>query len=611
MQVRRLVVGHGWRHPYTRDHTPIPDKDPDTVNRTFKLLLPLLLTVALAGCQGLMPRPAPVEPVEPVKAATVLPFVEPPAHAVDLNGDLVFSYLVGELASRRKDLELAYPHYLHVARLVGDAYAAEKATWIAAAEQDLQRFNDAAALWVELAPNDSRARVKYAEVLFRQGDTPAALGQLDALGRIIAAQHADPYAVGGALFKTLVPTQFRVPLMAAWVATAPPNASALTVLGGLYLQAGDFQAAEKAMRQAIELAPNEAKAWRGLVLALMEQKHNDDALALGREATEKFPQETALRLLYGRLLYEAGHDDLALEQFRLLHQQLPDDGKVAYMQGLLAMRVEAWDEAREVFSRLRGDSAFKDEATYYLAQIEESAGNAALAAGLYADVGPGSAYVDAGMRLAALEAEQGKLAEARARLAALRASEPARAVELYLLEARLLWDAGEQAQAFALYDEAQADYPENLDLLYARGLHAGAVGRVDELEQAMRRILARQPNHADALNALGYTLADQTHRYQEALELVSRAYQLAPAEPAILDSLGWVHYRLGHYDEALHYLRQAFEALPDGEIAAHLGEVLWVTGDRGEARRVWRAGISVDPDNTVLRAVMERFDVTP
>lgn len=568
----------------------------------------MLLVASLTGCQTIGPKTAPSEPTRP---APVLPFPEPPVHAVDLNGDLVFSYLVGELASRRKDLELAYPHYLHVARLAGDPYAAEKATWIAAAEQDLERFHEAASLWVELAPNNRRARVKYAEVLLRQGDGAAALAQLDALSRIVGAQHGEPYAVGGALLKTLVPMQFRVPLMEAWLAAAPPDASALTVLGGLYLQAGDFQAAEKTLRRALELAPEASKAWRGLVLVLMEQKRSDEALALGREATKKFPQDTALRLLYGRLLYETGLDHLALEQFRLLQEQLAGDSKVAYMRGLLAMRVEAWDEAREVFAQLRGDSTFKDEATYYLAQIEESAGHTTTAAGLYADVGPGHAYVDAGMRLAGIEAAQGRLADARARLSALRASEPARAVELFLLEARLLWDADQQAQAFAVYDEALGAFPGNLDLLYARGLRAGAVGRVSELEQAMRRILAQQPDHADALNALGYTLADRTRRYQEALALINRAHRLAPEEPAILDSLGWVHYRLGDYDEALDYLRQAFAALPDGEIAAHLGEVLWVTGDRDEALRVWREGRAMDPDNKVLRATLERFDVSP
>lgn len=578
------------------------------MNRIPRLVLPLLLSVVLAGCQTLTPKPAAIDK-QP--AAPVLPFDEPPAPAVDLNGDLVFSYLTAELASRRRDLALAFPHYLHVGRLAADPYAAEKATWIAAAEQDLNHFHEAAALWVELAPNDSRARVKYAEVLFRQGDTEGALAQLKALGRIVSAQHADPYAVGGALLKTLVPSRFRVPLMASWVTASPPSASALTVLGGLYLQAGNPVEAEKALRQAMRLSPQDAKAWRGVVLALMEQQKPDEALALAREATAKFPQESTLRLLYGRLLYEAGEDRQALAQFQRLHEQLPEDGKVAYMLGLLAIRLEYWEQAREVFSQLRGDPNYRDEATFYLGQVEEALGHKTVAEGLYAAVGPGPAFVDAGMRLAALEAGEGRLDAARKRLAALRADEPARAVEISLLEAGLLWDAGRQDEAFAVYDAALATHPDDIDLLYARGLRAGAVGRVSELEQAMRRILAQRPDHADALNALGYTLADQTRRYDEAYQLITRAYRLAPDEPAILDSLGWVNYRLGRYDEALRYLRQAFAALPDGEIAAHLGEVLWVIGDRDEARRVWRAGQAADPDNAVLKAVRERLEADP
>ena len=126
----------------------------------------------------------------------------------------------------------------------------------------------------------------------------------------------------------------------------------------------------------------------------------------------------------------------------------------------------------------------------------------------------------------------------------------------------------------------------------------------------MRAILARDPNNATALNALGYTLADRTDRHEEALRLISRALELDPGEPAIMDSMGWVLYRTGRYEEALDYLTRAYAEFPDPEVAAHLGEVLWVNGDTDAATQVWQGALLKDPNHKILLSTLERLGIS-
>jgi Flp pilus assembly protein TadD len=171
----------------------------------------------------------------------------------------------------------------------------------------------------------------------------------------------------------------------------------------------------------------------------------------------------------------------------------------------------------------------------------------------------------------------------------------------------LLSNGDQKGEVLALYTEALDAYPQNHELLYARALAAAELGRIAELEQDLRVILQDNPKHADALNALGYTLADQTDRYQEALEYIERALELKPNNPAVLDSMGWVQYRLGNYEKALQYLQRANQMHSDSEIAAHLGEVLWVVGDKDQARQVWQRALELDPDSSHLQDALRRF----
>ena len=180
-------------------------------------------------------------------------------------------------------------------------------------------------------------------------------------------------------------------------------------------------------------------------------------------------------------------------------------------------------------------------------------------------------------------------------------------MQLVMIEAQLLSDRGLEQEVLAFLDEVLVDQPENIDLLYFRAMTGERFDRLDVLEYDLRRILEIDPENADALNALGYTLTDRTDRHEEALLLIEEALALKPDEPAFIDSMGWVQYRLKNYEVAIEYLRRALSLFQNDEVAAHLGEVLWITGEKTEAREVWNKALELAPESEILQDVMRRF----
>jgi Tfp pilus assembly protein PilF len=247
---------------------------------------------------------------------------------------------------------------------------------------------------------------------------------------------------------------------------------------------------------------------------------------------------------------------------------------------------------------------------YYRAQAAEALGFDQQAIEYYSQVSDGERALAAAIRRAELLAQSGDMDGARHSLAELRIQTNELVIEeSWLAEARILREAGERDQAFHMLDEAIEQLPGSVPILYTRALLAAELGWVDIAERDLREIIARQPENAAALNALGYTLADQTERYDEAEALIRQAYILQPQEASIIDSMGWVLFRQGRHAEAEEFLRRAWEIDKNPEIGAHLGEVLWVSGKQDEAVRVWREAQAVDSQNTVLLETLERLNI--
>jgi tetratricopeptide (TPR) repeat protein len=562
-----------------------------------------LVATLLSACEGMPVREAEAPAPPPAQ----LPFAEPQDAPHELDAELVYSYLTGEVAAQRGELGLAFRHYMHAATLAKDPYAAERATRIAVYLGDLDSALIAARRWVELAPNGLNARMTLALLVERHGDRAAALAELEALLKVSAALGQDGFLqIASVLVKE--DAAGLLPLMEQLVDDHLDDARAHYALAVVRVAAKSYEAAEQSLLAALRLRPDWVEPQ--VLLARSRHARGETAQAIDGlgKALARNAKSELLRTTRARLLVDAGDHEGALKDFRRLRKQAPDDADYLYAVGMLAMQGEHWDEARGAWQQLRNQGGDRyDEASYFLAQVEEQEGNLAVAAGLYASVGEGELLMDAGLRLAGIEARQGQLDAARERLRQLRISVPDRAVDAYLAEARLLRQAGRGQDAGEVLSAAVEAQPDNIELRYGRAMHAARMGDIALLERDLRYILTLEPQHVDALNALGYTLADRTDRYAEAYDYISRAYRLEPENAAILDSLGWVYYRLGNHEQALRYLRQALEMQHDPEIAAHLYEVLWVTGNRQEAGAVWRKAIAAFPDSPELREARQRL----
>jgi tetratricopeptide (TPR) repeat protein len=287
------------------------------------------------------------------------------------------------------------------------------------------------------------------------------------------------------------------------------------------------------------------------------------------------------------------------------HPQNPD---VALTAGLLAVQLSDWEAAEKYLKRaLELNASGADTVRYYLGQVSEERKQPDEALRWYQSVTSGEQYIPAQARIAGIMAKRGQLAEARNSLQAVQAQNLQQRVLLTQAEAQILREAGAYKEAFELLGAALEKYPNVPDLLYDYAMAAEKVDRLDVVESNLRKLIELRPEHAHAYNALGYTLADRTDRLQEAHELIDRALKLAPDDPFIQDSMGWVLYRLGRADEGRVYLEQAFKSRPDPEIAAHLGEVLWVQGQRAEALRIWNGSLKAHPGNEVLQGVIKKF----
>ncbi len=572
----------------------------------------------LAGC-GTAPHrqaagPEADAPQKAVVAAApvTLPFPEPKeAQDRRLTPDIVYSILVAELAIQRGDPELAYSHYIYGASLSGDAWAAQQATRIATGMRDVDRAIAAVERWITLAPNAPQARATAVMLYLQAGQLEPAAEHLVAFVKISRALGQDGFMRAVAVVRRSVDQQLGLQLMHRLVDAYPDEPQAHYALALVAVAAEQYAVAEREARRLLEGYPERARIYILLSNILYSQGRTEAAEQTLEEALEDDPENRLLLTAYARMLMDSKKLPQARAQFRKLEQLAPDDPDLLYTLGILSIELQQLTEARRYLQRLitHGTGRRVGDAAYFMGRTYEVEGQPEQAKAWYERVTRGDYVTEARTRVARLLALSGELARAREMLQQLRASMPHHAEGLFLAEAELLQELKQYREAIALLSKALEQFPESQRLRYLRALCAAPLRQLDLLERDLRAILQQNPEHADALNALGYTLADQTDRYQEALGYIQKALALQPDAPAILDSMGWVQYRLGHHAEALRYLRQAMERLPDPEIAAHLGEVLWVLGEREEARRVWKDAIEQHPDARYLLDTIERFGI--
>jgi tetratricopeptide (TPR) repeat protein len=577
--------------------------------------LALIAICALAACAQQPQQGKPAHHAQPLAESKPVPRVvvakpaprRPPLPAVELTEHMMFRMMLAEVAVQRGQPHIAVPAYLELARETRDPRIAHRATEIAWTARMVSAALEAAGSWLQADPESSQARQIVASLLVNQSQLSDALPHLekwlasdkDNVGQAflqlntLLARHKDKQGV------------LKVIQSLAQAYPAVPEAR-LTVAQSAW-NAGDHTLSLNEARAALKLRPDWELAALFVAQVLQRGSNNEAAQFLG-EYLERFPKAREVRLNYARVLVGDRKHVEARKQFELLVNEYPQNADVGMAVALLAIQANDFDAAETQLRRvLELNYKDPDTARFYLGQVNEERKRFEEALKWYSTVTPGEQYINAQSRYAGILAKQGRLPEARKHLQDVSAQNSEQRVQLTQAEAQLLRDANEYQAAFELLGHALERLPNYPDLLYDHAMAAERVNRIDVLEMNLRKLIQIRPDHAHAYNALGYTLADRNQRVEEAYGLIETALKLAPDDPFIMDSMGWVLYRMGRPKEGLDYLQRAFTLRPDPEIAAHLGELLWAAGEQGQARKVWGDALKEHPTNEVLQTTVKRF----
>ncbi|MEM7542056.1 MAG: tetratricopeptide repeat protein, partial [Pseudomonadota bacterium] len=533
------------------------------------------------------------------------PAVHEPLDGIDVTDDSLFIALVAEFAAQRNQLETTVANYLALAERHRDLKIAKRATRVAMFARDDEAAFRAAKIWVDLEPQNQQARQALAAMYLRSGDSEGALAEIE---HIVADTDDVDETLSLVISLLGRPEDLHAALevMTYLVDRHTDNRDVLVAYALLAIRAERLTIAEDAMNRIMaggELNANMALAY---VTALQKQNRREDALQWLEKALDINPEQPGIRLIYARLLAQVGRFEEARLEFMLLAKDDPDNTDVLFALGLLNMQANRAPDARTNFERLLDLEIRTDEANFYLGQLAEIDEREEDALAYYRRTNGGNNYLGAQLRVAWILARQGNIAAARGHLNRVRTDSEEQEIALVRAEGEILTDHDQLQQAMAVYNEALGKY-QDVDLLYNRAMLAERLGDLDKLEQDLRKILEIDSDNAQALNALGYTLADRTDRFEEALSLIERALKLSPTDFYILDSMGWVLYRLGRLDEAREFLRQALALRNDPEVAAHLGEVLWVLGEHASAREVWDSALRETPGAEQVLDAMQRL----
>jgi len=572
------------------------------------LVTALVSVVALTGCANLNAADRrTVASVGEDARADAAAGRAPSRGARGFTAEVLYQLLVAEFAGRRNRLDLAVENYLQAARDTGDAGVAERAVRIAVFARDLERGLEAAELWARLAPENMEAKRVHAALLVRSGRVGRAIEKFEEYLVALGEERSDGFSQIANVLARERNRDAAVEVMERLLESHPDDVDALLAFGQLAGRFGEFERAGELLGRVLEIDPGHARAV--VLYAGVLQRQGDTAAAVDTLAgsVERNPEDLTLRMTFARLLVDAKRYEEARAQFERLAEQAPENADVRFALGLLLLQTNRPQEARAQFEKLIALGARTRAASFYLGQIAESDKNYDEAMTAYQQVDRGEHYLSAQIRVAVLMVEQGDVDAAREHLQALPRRNAEEAIRVYRAEAEILTREDRLEEALAVYDLALTEYPENSELLYARAMLAEKLDRIELLERDLRRILEREPDNADALNALGYTLADRTDRLEEAYDLIEKALALKPDNYYIIDSMGWVLYRMGRHEEAIDHLERALEINHDPEIAAHLGEVLWVSGKKQAAREVWNTALESTPDDERLLEVIERF----
>ena len=535
---------------------------------------------------------------------------------IAVSEQLIQKYLSAELSFQRGDKFAAYSTMMSLARSLRDPRLARRALEFAIAGSLGGEAVKAARLWREIAPQSEEA-------------TQAVVGLLISSGRIDEVKTVLAQQLAASSPEALPNT---IALLQRQLARIQDRSRAYGLLRELLEPYGDVLDARLTLAQAAMVAGDRATALTEARAALAKHPSSDlVALVLAQiiedraesvqslvAFLQKNPKSREVRLAYARTLIEQNKVAEAKAQFALLLTHHPDDRTTLYALGLMAAQAGEMREAESYLSKYiqtLGDQPDRErdstQALLVLAQIAEDKNDTAAALKWLEKIEPDNqgSYISATLRRAMLLAKAKDPEAARALLQQAEVRNDDDRAKLTVGEAQLLRDAGRLDDALRMVADALELNKNNIDLLYEHAMLAERAKQFDLMERELRKLIKVAPDNQHAYNALGYSFADRNLRLQEAFDLISKANQIAPNDPYILDSLGWVEFRLGRLEQALKTLQRAYEIKADAEIAAHLGEVMWKMGRQDEAKKLWRSANDKDPKNETLKATLQRLQI--
>ncbi|HEX6549493.1 MAG TPA: tetratricopeptide repeat protein, partial [Gammaproteobacteria bacterium] len=457
--------------------------------------------------------------------------------------------------------------------------------------------------WLRLAPADPDA-LRFRAVLETRLGKP-----LDAarhFAQLLGDASGGSYLSIAMLLGQEADAAHGLPVMQRLVEDAPQSADAHYAFAELALHYQRAALAEQQARQVLTIKPRLESAELLLARALAAQGKYDAALAIIEPRLKAAAGDIPLRLAYAALLAQAGRDTDASTQFKTVLKQQPANNQALYSLGLLELSAGRFKSAHDYFLRLFNSGQQPGTAAYFLGNTAELQHDYPEALAWYRQVEDGERWLPAQIAIVRVLLASNLPDAARKFVDNVIADNPDVSSQLRVAEAQLFADHGDVKSARRLLDDALQSKPDDPDLLYARALLEENMGEISAAERDLQQIIRQSPANAEALNALGYTLVEHSARYQEALGYIQQALDLMPDDPAIMDSMGWVQYRLGHTKLAVTYLRQAYQRQNDPQIAAHLVEVLLAAGDKQEAHDLWAAALKQHPDSTDLKNLRSR-----
>ncbi len=525
----------------------------------------------------------------------------------ELNEPTLYDFLLGEIALQRGDLPLAAKTYLDLAKRTRDPRVARRAVEVANQARLPELAVEAARIWQQAEPASAHALQVLAAVLVAAKRVDEAEPVLEKLLSAEGVNRENAFMQLNRLLAGNPDKASNVRVIRSLAAKHPQLPQAHFAVAQAAAVAGDDAAAVAAARQAQALRPDWELAALLEAQVLQKRSPAEAAKRLG-QFVEKNPGAREARLNYARVLVMDKRFAEARTQFEAVASANPSNPDVIYAVGLLAFQLRDYPAAEDYMKRVLGlGHRDPDQVRHLLGQIAEEQKHWPRAIEWYQSVGSGDHMLSARMRAALAMGKQGQVDEARAFLQRVAADHPGEQVQILMTETQLLRDANRHRDAFDMLSQALGQQPEQPDLLYDLALTAEKLERYDLLETHLRRLIELKPDHAHAYNALGYSFADRNTRLPEARKLIEKAIELAPDDFFIIDSLGWVLYREGDLKGAARELRRAYAGRPDAEIGAHLGEVLWMLGERDEARRIWDESLKAGPDNETLLKTIKRL----